>query len=116
MIGFTGKLLGVAAVNKALDNLVDDKDKENLLQQVSMDIEASAKRYSPVDTGRLRGSIHTNRKSSDLYIVGTDVEYAIHQEFGTRYQPGTAFLRPAMSDAQRKFAGKNIEFSFKSGV
>lgn len=31
--------------------------------------------------------------------MGTDVEYAPHQEFGTRYQPGTPHVRPALETA-----------------
>lgn len=52
---------------------------------------------APVDTGRLRDSIQeqpANDGSYD-YLVGTNVEYAAHQEFGTKYQPAQAFLRPA---------------------
>jgi HK97 gp10 family phage protein len=28
-------------------------------------------------------------------VVETDVEYAIYQEMGTRYQSGTPFLKPS---------------------
>lgn len=65
-------------------------------------VERAAKRLAPVDTGRLRSSI-THETTTDgqgvVGIVGTDVEYAPHQEFGTRYQSGTPFLLPALQEA-----------------
>lgn len=47
--------------------------------------------------GRLMGSISTRfNKRGQFGMVFTNVEYAIYQEYGTRYQPGTPFMRPAM--------------------
>ncbi len=64
-------------------------------------IETSAKIFAPVDTGRLRDSIATTIDDSGKTVVGTvgtDVPYAVHQEFGTRFQKGTPFLRPAIDE------------------
>lgn len=65
-------------------------------------VEGAAKRLAPVDTGRLRASI-THEVGKDAQgpvgIVGSDVSYAPHQEFGTRFQRGTPFLRPALREA-----------------
>lgn len=69
------------------------------LQRRALRVEAAAKRLAPVDTGRLRASI-TNQLGQDaqgLYaVIGTNVEYAIFQEFGTRFMPAHPFLRPAL--------------------
>ena len=68
----------------------------------TLKVERAAKRLAPVDTGRLRSSItHTVEADGQgvVGIVGSDVEYAPHQEFGTRYQPGTPFLLPALQEA-----------------
>lgn len=54
-----------------------------------------AKDYAPVDTGRLQNSIHPSSVSKDTMAVGTNVEYAIYQEFGTSRQNGKPFLRAA---------------------
>jgi HK97 gp10 family phage protein len=49
------------------------------------------------EAGHLRNSISTKMfPSQQTGIVFTNVEYAIYQEFGTRYQSGTAFMIPAM--------------------
>lgn len=51
--------------------------------------------------GSLRDSIARKilrRHKSDVAgLVYTVIDYAIYQEFGTRYQSGTPFLRPAMN-------------------
>jgi HK97 gp10 family phage protein len=55
----------------------------------------TAQSIVPVDTGRLRNSISTSKVGDLAYDVYTDVEYAPYQEYGTRHQPGKAFMRPA---------------------
>ena len=66
-------------------------------------VEASAKRLAPVDTGRLRASItHSLERDGRglVAFVGSDVSYAIFQEFGTRYQRAQPYLRPALRAAR----------------
>ncbi len=86
-------------------------------------IEKDAKHMVKVDTGRLRSSISVNwagsgmaegkienkAKSGDgikqptskpdefTVVVGTNVNYAIAQEYGTSKQSGQAYLRPALA-------------------
>lgn len=36
-----------------------------------------------------------------VYVVGTNVEYAVYVEFGTRYQDAQPFLFPAAREAER---------------
>lgn len=36
-----------------------------------------------------------------VYVVGSDVEYSIHQELGTRDMAPNPFLQPAKRDAER---------------
>lgn len=61
-----------------------------------------AKQHAPVDTGTLMRSIHVEPGESGATSAtarsGTDVEYAIYQEHGTRFQSGTPFMRPAMDE------------------
>lgn len=73
------------------------------LARRAVKVESTAKRLCAVDTGRLRSSVtHSIEHDSKGIVayVGTDVEYAIFQELGTRYQRGTPFLRPALRAAQ----------------
>ena len=50
----------------------------------------------PVDSGRLRQSINVQKVDDGVYRVGTNVEYAVHVEFGTRSQAPQPFMRPAV--------------------
>jgi HK97 gp10 family phage protein len=68
---------------------------DQALSDGAVETQATAQSLAPVDTGRLRSSIATEREGEMNYAVGTDVEYAVHQEYGTRYQSGKAFMRPS---------------------
>lgn len=73
------------------------------LERTALRVETAAKRFAPVDTGRLRASITTVMgEDSDGLVayVGSNVQYAIYQEYGTRFQSGTPFLRPALDAAR----------------
>lgn len=59
-------------------------------------INAIAKTLCPVRTGHLRASIKVVKLSDGGYRIGTDVNYAVYVEFGTRYMHAQPFLRPAL--------------------
>lgn len=64
-------------------------------------IQTAAVQKAAVLTGTLRRSIHTEAaETSDGAVarVGTNVEYAIHQEFGTSRMSGQPFLRPGYDE------------------
>ena len=64
------------------------------LEAVGLQGEAYAKRYCPVDTGRLRNSI-THTTDEDSAYIGTNVEYAPYVEYGTSKTKAQPFLAPA---------------------
>jgi HK97 gp10 family phage protein len=51
----------------------------------------------PVDTGLLRKSWLLDRLTPLSAIIGTNVEYAKHVEFGTSRTRAQPFLRPALA-------------------
>lgn len=60
--------------------------------------ERQAKAITPVDTGRLRASIHTDVQGNSSQAegsTGTNVEYAPYVEFGTSKAKAQPYLRPA---------------------
>jgi HK97 gp10 family phage protein len=83
------------------------------VRKAAFAIEAEAKTLAPVDTGMLRNSIQTKIEGPLRATVGTNVEYAPYQEFGTRHQKGQAFLTPAADQVEKEFEGDlaNIERS-----
>ena len=92
---------------------------EKALYTVGLEVEKYAKALAPVDTGRLRNSINfathdfagtgagTDKPHGNpdkgLVCIGTNVEYAPYQEFGTKYQTGTKFLRPAVENHMNEY-------------
>lgn len=69
---------------------------EIALGVVARNITTRTKSLAPVDTGWLRDSYMWEREGKITIIIGTSVNYAVHQEYGTRYQRGTPHLRPAV--------------------
>lgn len=80
-----------------------DGPSGKFLKRVTTKVTRGAKRRAPVDTGRLRSSIADEMsREGDVLIgrIGTDVEYALHQEMGTVHMPAHPYLRPALDDAK----------------
>ncbi len=78
--------------------------KANMNKAVML-VEGDAKRLAPVDTGRLHASIASRVEGNDKQIegiVGTNVEYAPFQEFGTHKMAAHPFLFPALESNKNK--------------
>lgn len=74
------------------------------VKRSALAVEAGAKRRAPVDTGRLRSSIaHQVEEGGLSAVVGTNVEYAAHVEFGTRRQRAQPYLVPALEEERQRF-------------
>lgn len=103
----TVKLDGFEEFEMWLDDVpesVEDIVHDSLLKS-AMNVERKAKSLTPVDTGRLRGSINTDDKTAGKHIeieVGTDVEYAEPVEFGTYKSSAQPFLNPAFNSEKEK--------------
>lgn len=81
-------------------------------------IQTAAAQKARVRTGTLRRSIHTETAETSegaVARVGTNVEYAPHQEFGTSRMSGQPYLRPAY-DEKRGEALKEIAGALKEMV
>ena len=59
------------------------RKKERSLTKCGAAWESYAKQGAPVDTGRLRNSLHHEMEGEDTVDIGSNVEYAIYQELGT---------------------------------
>jgi HK97 gp10 family phage protein len=91
----------VADLKKTFQNIEFEIMDEltDVLEEVGLQVENSAKYFTPVDTGLLRRSI-THRQGKDSKMVryveiGTSTEYAEHVEFGTMKQKAQPFLSKA---------------------
>ena len=86
---------------EAIDAILRSPDGPlaEFLGGIGQDIVNIAKILVAVDTGRLRASIVWLLGGTDtgLFVeVGSNVSYAAHQEFGTKFMDGTAYLVPAI--------------------
>ena len=69
---------------------------QKILLETMLALEGHAKRLAPVDTGRLRASIHTfPTKPSNVITVSDGVSYGAFQEYGTSKMKAQPFIRPA---------------------
>jgi HK97 gp10 family phage protein len=101
------------------------KANERVIVELCIQTAAQAKRLAPVDKGRLRqsigwrtekqaeGSLESTPKNGQGY-VGTNVEYGVYQEFGTRKMDARPFLRPAGAIVNRPGKIKEILETYAS--
>lgn len=69
---------------------------KDVINRAALQVQREAKRNCPVDTGRLRSSIAVRFYRGGYGAeVGTNVEYAMPVEYGTRHQRAQPFLGPA---------------------
>ena len=87
-----------------------DRTAARFLPLAGAAVAAQAKELAPVKTGNLKGSI-SYRTENGAAIVGTNVDYAQHIEYGTRNLPRMTlgghtgyrpFLRPAIDVLRKK--------------
>lgn len=100
-------------------NRTAKNDIEQALINSALFVERDAKLNAPVDTGRLRQSISHESENfgsnNPSVTVGTNVEYAKIQEFGSSKQPAQPFLFPAYNGNKQKIL-KELAKAFKKGV
>ena len=107
------EIKGLREAQKKAEQMVRDMHGPQMLQamkRATLIAERSAKQFAPVDTGRLRASITPDiltRGIEVVGVVGSNVEYAPYQEFGTwplKGIQGPRYLRRAIEEnADRLF-------------
>ena len=106
----TGKNKAISGLKKGIENYIDKAG--NATMKAALKAEAFVKRKTPVRTGNLRSSINTqlSKKKTDQAeaIVGTNVSYAPHVEFGTKKMKAKAMFRKTIDEN-----GKDISDTFK---
>ena len=96
--------LDALAMNRALSGESGVVAKDIL--KLTRKVERKAKRFAPVDTGRLQSSI-TSAMGQDeelAGIVGSNVEYAVHVEFGTSRMQAQSYLRRALEEVEQEIS------------
>ncbi|SDY23140.1 HK97-gp10 family putative phage morphogenesis protein [Thermoactinomyces sp. DSM 45892] len=77
------------------------QNEKNALEAVGLFVTSETKIRAPVDTGRLRSSYrHRVNSGKKNVTIGTDVQYAIFVEKGTRHTRSQPHLTPAIEENQ----------------
>lgn len=79
------KVVSVSLVDNSEEILSACKEQINAwLEAIGEDASSTSANFAPVDTSRLKNSItHAVDEGSQCVYIGTNVEYAPYQEFGT---------------------------------
>ena len=105
-----------------LQGLLEAAQKELLLEidgacrDTALELEGNAKKDCPVDTGRLRASIQTEKEDIAKYKVGTNVDYATAVHDGTRKQAAQPFLIGKNTTIAEDNLAKRIEKAIEKVV
>ena len=95
-----------AFVNSRVNGLQELKDT---IQDMAFNIERYGKQLTPVDTGRLRGSIGVKMFAGGVRAeIGTDVHYAKYVHWGTSKMRGRPFLTEGKRLTLKKITGDDI--------
>lgn len=75
------------------------------LRKIAAEVLAGAVARCPQDTGNLARSIDMREDGTGArrgFVVGTNVHYAPHVEFGTKHMAAQPYLGPALLAAKRR--------------
>lgn len=90
------KFSGSDALKKALRAKQDLGPIKKVIKNNGAEMQNTAMRLAPVDTGNLKRNIHLAVVDNGMaVIISSDAKYAVYQEYGTRYQSGKPHIRPA---------------------
>lgn len=99
----------IASVNAVLFKWLNkqplDEALERALDIASLEVLRDTVRAAPRDTGTLKRSYTIHEGAGLERFVGTNVHYAVYQEFGTRRHKAQPHLGPALERARRKYGG-----------
>mgnify|MGYP002724330395 CR=1 FL=1 len=95
--------VGLDALQKALvKKMKAEGEASKVMKKHGGEMQRKAMKYAPVDTGYLKGAIDLDLSLFKATVEST-AKYAVYQEYGTRYQPGTPHIRPAFTDTKKGF-------------
>ena len=107
---------GISMIKSNVDEYLKQVDaaKARGLEAVGLTAERYAKALCPVATERLRNSISHAVEGDSVYI-GTNVEYAVYVEKGTRKMQAYPYLKPAAQDHADEYKQLLLKYLQNSG-
>ena len=102
MVEISVEIKGLQEFKNKLNRFSNETKKEvdDAIQKTALFIEAKGKTFAPVDTGRLRNSIHYRKTAEYEAEVIVGAHYGAFVEFGTTRMRPQPYLRPAVNFAK----------------
>lgn len=98
------KITGVEALEKELKKFANLDDVKNVVKMNGAEMQKSAMKKAPVDTGALKRYIMLSIMDGGFTVrVNSLMNYAPYVEYGTRYQTAQPFIRPSLKEQEIKF-------------
>ncbi len=98
------RVTGTVELEGALKKLANMQDVKNAVRLNTSEMQKSAQRKVPVDTGALKRSLNMELTRGGFEgKVGSNMEYAPYVEVGTRYQTAQPYMRPSAFAQTIKF-------------
>lgn len=102
----------VKGLNKLQKKLLKAADKSKIQEVVkrnTTELQLSAQRKAPVDTGHLQGSIGISFSGDGMTgTVRAQADYSQYVELGTRYMQAQPYMKPAF-DSQKDIFIKDLK-------
>ena len=98
------QIKGIDKLQKKLRKNATMADVKTIVRTNVIEMNRTASRLAPVDTGFLRRSIIFEVANGGLTATSTvGAEYAPYLEYGTRFMSAQPFMRPAYNQQKAKF-------------
>lgn len=98
------QIKGIDKLQKKLRKNATMADAKTIVRTNGIEMNRTASRLAPVDTGFLRRSIVFTIADGGLTANSTaGAEYAPYLEYGTRFMSAQPFMRPAYNQQKAKF-------------
>ena len=86
-------------------------NEERALEAIGIFVRGEAQVRCPVDTGNLKNSIdYKVLEAQKKVVIGTNVEYAIYVEKGTRKMRAQPYLTPALEENKKRIEELAAEY------
>lgn len=98
------KFNGMAQLTAGMRERLDPSLARKVVMLNGSEMQQSAMRKCPVDTGQLKRSILLDISNNGMTVtVAPHTDYAPYVEYGTRYMNAQPYIRPAFNEQKVKF-------------
>lgn len=103
-MGVKVEFQGLEKLEIALRNASDKaiKQSQMVVKNTAEKGKRIAKQKAPKDTRFLTNNVNTYHQGIDS-VIHSEAGYSGYQEYGTRFQPGTPFMRPMLEEIKPQF-------------